>query len=491
MPAPATSSPYTIAIVGRPNVGKSTIFNRLTGTRRALVHDNPGVTRDRIYGEGVIAGRAVRLIDTGGIYEDKGLIPEQIEKQAQAAMGEAGVILMVCDIRAGLTGGDLEMAGMLRKRGTPWILVANKSDTDRLDALAGELHHLGADAVIPFSAEHGRGHDDLEEAIEDIWQASSDAPEESAPRPKEREKTGHKNQRELRKQKKSKGHTDFITGDNGAAASAVPDEVTAPFRVAIVGRPNVGKSSLLNRLLGYERAIVLDLPGTTRDTVDTALEAPAGKFLLVDTAGIRRKSSTDRGEEVLSVVMAQKAIEAAEVCLLVIDAEAGITHQDATIAGLVEKAHRAIAVLVNKYDRIAGDKEKCDRLDGELKERLRFMAHAPLLKISALNGDNVAELLPLAARLARRFRKRLPTRDVNDLLPRLLAIKSIPLVGGREYKIKYMTQPQSSPPFFVFFTNRDFPPPTDYQRFLENRLREMTGCDGVPVILKFKSSKKK
>jgi GTP-binding protein len=268
-------------------------------------------------------------------------------------------------------------------------------------------------------------------------------------------------------------------------------EETLPYRVAIVGRPNVGKSSLLNRLLGYERAIVLDLPGTTRDTVDTQLESPAGKFLLVDTAGIRRKSSTDRGEEVLSVVMAQKAIESAEICLLVIDAEAGITHQDASIAGLVEKAHRGIAVLVNKYDRIAGDKEKCGRLDEELREKLRFMAHAPLMKISALEGDGVADILPLAARLARRFRKRFSTREVNDLLPRLLAIKSTPLVGGREYKLKYLTQPQSAPPFFVFFTNRDFPPPTDYQRFLENRLREMTGSEGVPIILKFKSSKKK
>jgi GTP-binding protein len=443
-PGPETPIPmYTIAIVGRPNVGKSTLFNRLTRSRRALVHNNPGVTRDRIYGEAEFAGQKVRLIDTGGIAEQTGMVPDEIEKQAAAAMDEADLILMVVDARAGITGSDLETASRLRKRKVPWLVLANKADGDRIELEAGEFYRLGAKAMIPISAEHARGMDEIERAIAEYLPA---------------------------------------------AEADVPAEEGERYRVAIVGRPNVGKSSLLNRLIGSERMIVLDLPGTTRDTIDTKLDDPAGNFLLVDTAGIRRRSSTERGEEVLSVVLAKKAIDAAEICLLVIDAEAGVTHQDATVAGLVEEAHRAICVVINKFDRIEKDPEKIAHLDEQLRARFAFMAHAPQVRISAKSGKNCNKLLPIAAQLGRRFRTRLSTREVNDLLPKLLAIRSTPLVGGKEMKLKYLTQAQSSPPYFVVFTNREYPPPGDYQRFLINRMREMINCDGVPIILKFKKS---
>ena len=434
---------YTIAIVGRPNVGKSTLFNRLTKSRRALVHNNPGVTRDRIYGEAEMGGQQVLLIDTGGIAEQTGIVPDEIEKQAAAAMDEADLILMVVDARAGITGSDLETASRLRKRKVPWIVLANKADGDRSEMEAGEFHRLGAKAMIAVSAEHARGMEELDRAV-----------------------------------------AEFLP----VAVEPAPAEEGERYRVAIVGRPNVGKSSLLNRFLGVERVIVLDLPGTTRDSIDTKLDDPAGNFVLVDTAGIRRRASTERGEEVLSVVLARKAIEAAEICLLVIDAEAGVTHQDATVAGLVENAHRAICVVINKFDRIEKDMEKIAHLDEQLRARFAFMAHAPQVRISATTGKNCSKLLPIAAQLGRRFRTRLSTREVNDLLPKLLAIRSTPLVGGKEMKLKYLTQVQSSPPYFVVFTNRDYPPPGDYQRFLVNRMREMIHCDGVPIILKFKKS---
>ncbi len=462
--------PFTLAIVGRPNVGKSTLFNRLTRSRRALVHDNPGVTRDRIYGDATLDGRSVRIIDTGGIFEQAGLVQDEIERQADAAMGEADLLLLIVDVRAGLNASDDNAARRLRKLGKPWLLVANKADIEKIDDLAGEFHRLGAADVIPVSAEHGRNLDALEKAILERLPGGERFP---PPAPAEKERRPAKSGRKAR----------FEARDAAREAAA-----TGEYRVAIVGRPNVGKSSLFNRLCGEERAIVLDLPGTTRDTIDTKLANADGEFLLVDTAGIRRKSSTERGEEVLSVVLARKAIDAAEVCLLVIDAEAGITHQDATVAGLIEEAHRAVCVIVNKYDRISADAEKVGMLENELKRRFAFMAHAPILRVSALKGSGCPKILPLAAELGRRFRMRLSTKQAHELLPKLIAMRSTPLVQKKEYKLKHLTQAQSSPPFFVFFTNREYPPPGDYQRFLENRLRELLGAQGVPIVMRFKKS---
>lgn len=421
----------TVALVGRPNVGKSTLFNRLTGKKKALTHDLPGVTRDRVVGEGKRPSAGlVWFVDTGGFdAESRATIPALVRRQALLAITESHTILLVVDGVEGLLPADRELAAMLRRSGKPVLVVVNKSDCRQARFSLGEFQALGFPAVA-VSAEHGQGMDELWQQLEAMLPPPS------------------------------------------------PVALTPPtLAVAIVGRPNVGKSSLLNRLLGEERVLVSEVPGTTRDTVDTVLNFQGRPILLVDTAGIRRKGKTEKGVEVLSVVMARKAIERAHVCLLVVDGAEGVTSQDASVAGLVQKASRAVLVVVNKADLLSREQKRA--LFQDVGVKLKFLKDTPVLFVSALQGSGVGRVIPEALKLGEYFHRRIGTGELNRVLR--AAWQEHPPAGGRgAAKLYYATQINTGPPVFKLFTNVQqlhF----SYLRYLENALRRTFPLAGVPI----------
>jgi GTPase len=484
------SSIPLIAIVGRPNVGKSTLFNRLAGSRRAIVGDEPGITRDRLYGETNWRGHDFRIVDTGGIIpEEKDLIPSEIFRQARVALDEADAIVFVVDARSELAAPDAELARLLRKTGKPLFLAANKVDTDKQESLAGDLHRLGIPEIIPISAEHGRGVDDLLDAILDVLPDSSGADDEELKSPPSRKKH----------EKDGTPDSELTTNDQRPTTN-VPTEVS----VAIIGHPNVGKSTLLNQLTGAERAIVSPIPGTTRDAVDEVVERGGTKFRFIDTAGIRRKGKTHLMAEKLSVVMARKHLEAADIALLVIDATEGVSALDAAIAGYAHESGRSIVILVNKWDlvttgqkravsqsraaRIQENKRPGDRAAYEqrLRYALKFLSYAPVLFISAATGKGTEKIFPTLETVAAERRKRISTGEMNRFLKHVDFDRAAVPVRQR-VKILYLTQAAVAPPTFILFTDRKVKLHFSYERFLENQIRGAFGFLGTPIWIKVRA----
>jgi GTP-binding protein len=466
----------TVAIVGRPNVGKSTLFNRLVGSRRAIVGDEPGITRDRLYGEAEWRGRPLRIVDTGGMLPgDTDFIPAEIFRQANVALSEADAIILVVDGRTELAAPDLELARLLIRGGKPLFLAVNKVDTEKQANLADDFHGLGIRKVFPVSAEHGRGLDDLLDGVLEVLPAK-DAVGSS----------------ELEGPEGGRDAPFTAGGDAG---------VTVETKVAIIGHPNVGKSTLLNRLTGTARAIVSPIPGTTRDAVDEIVERDGQRFRFIDTAGIRRKGKTHLMAEKLSVVMARKHLEAADIALLVIDATEGASQLDAAIAGYAHESGRSVIILVNKWDLVIGGKEKIGRqtkssrmqetnrpgdreaYEERLRDELKFLSYAPVLFISASSGAGTEKIFPMLEKVASERRKRIGTGEMNRFLEHVdFDRASVPL--SARVKIYYMTQAAASPPTFILFTNRKVKLHFSYQRFLENQIRKDFGFVGTPIWIK-------
>jgi len=433
----------SVVILGRPNVGKSTLFNRLTESRRSIVTDEPGITRDRIYGTANWNGRAFEVVDTGGLLPDeKAGLPAEIFRQARVAMEGARVLVLVVDARAGVQPLDAELARLLRQTGKPLLIAANKVDTAAHSALAAEFYAL-ADRVVGISAEHGYGVDDL---LDEITR-------------------------------------DFPRGETEEAPRAV--------RVAIIGRPNVGKSTLLNRLAGEERAIVAPEPGTTRDAVDTRVEHNGAVYQFVDTAGIRRKAKTKLLAEKLSVVMARKHLEQADVAVLVLDGSEGVTSQDASIAELAARSGCSIILALNKWDlaqKLAAEKmakkpspaQLRQQFEELIRNKLKFLAFAPLVFLSALTGQNAGKLFELIREASEARRRRISTGELNRWL-KAADLQRGTAPGARPVRILYLTQSSVEPPTFVLFTNQPKPLHFSYERFLENRLRASFEFTATPI----------
>jgi len=466
--------------VGRPNVGKSTLFNRIVGSRRAIVGDEPGITRDRLYGEAHFRGHRLRIVDTGGIEpEEKDFIPAEIFRQAKVALQEADAIILVVDGRSELTAPDLDLARLLLRGGKPLFLAVNKIDSEKQQSLTDEFHRLGIRKLFPVSAEHGRGVDDVLEAIFEALGLET-ASVETEPEIAEAEIAESE-----------------LQDAPEAETAAEPKEV----KVAIIGHPNVGKSTLLNRLTGTSRSIVSPIPGTTRDAVDEIVEINGKSFRFIDTAGIRRKGKTHLMAEKLSVVMARKHLDAADIALLVIDATEGVSALDATIAGYAHESGRSVIVIVNKWDLVtsgqkkAGRESKATRIreskspaDREAYEQrvrydLKFLSYAPVLFVSAARGNGTEKILPTLEEVASERRKRIPTAEMNRFL-KYVDFERASVPARQQVKIYYMTQAGVSPPTFVLFTNRKVKLHFSYQRFLENQLRKAFGFVGSPIWIK-------
>ena len=507
----------SLVIVGRPNVGKSTLFNRLTGTRRSIVTNEPGITRDRIYGKAEWRGRNLEIVDTGGIVpDDKALIPQEILRQAHIAISRAALLVLVVDSQAGLTPMDEELARLLRTTGKPFVIAANKVDAVSQENNAAAFHRIGV-PVFPIAAEHGTGVDDLLDAA--LAETHNDA------QPTEEEKA--------------------------------PDVV----EVAIIGRPNVGKSTLLNRMVGEDRSIVSPVPGTTMDTVDTEVEHDGHLYRFVDTAGIRRKGKTTLVAEKLSVVMARRGLERCDVALLIVDGEQGITQGDAQIASYAEESGRSVIIVMNKWDLATEAARKAAERDsrttkgkaklaarqtqrpragaradarisartiakakvqaktqargqshfGEgdgttvgasagvhafseldksrllydyermVRDKLKFLSYAPIVFLSAKTGDRASKLFPLIDEVAAARKKRIPTPELNRWLKEEVDLQRGTTPKARPVKIYYMTQAKTSPPTFMIFTNQKDPLHFSYQRFLENQIREKWDFPGAPI----------
>jgi GTPase len=483
-----TAATPTVAIVGRPNVGKSTLFNRIVGSRRAIVGDEPGITRDRLYGDAEWRGRHMRLVDTGGILpEEKDLIPSEIFRQARVAFDEAVAIIMVVDGRSELAGPDLELARLLRKTGRPLFVAVNKVDSEKQSSLIDEFHRLGIREMFPVSAEHGRGVDDLLDAVLKVLPAEGGTNEQA-----DASSAGVPPAVSMASRHRTREQSEPI-----AAVAEESHEV----KVAIIGHPNVGKSTLLNSLTASDRAIVSPIPGTTRDAVDEILEHNGRRFRFIDTAGIRRKGKTHLMAEKLSVVMARKHLEAADIALLVIDATEGVSQLDAAIAGYAHESGRSVIIVVNKWDlvssgpkkevrptkasRMRESKRPGDRAAYEerLRYDLKFLSYAPVVFTSANTGKGTERIFPLLEQVATERRKRVPTSAMNRFIERVdFERASVPMRS--RVKILYMTQASVAPPTFVLFTNRAVKLHFSYQRFLENQIREAFGFVGTPIWIK-------
>jgi GTP-binding protein len=463
----------TIAIVGRPNVGKSTLFNRMIGSRRAIVGDEPGITRDRLYGVAHWQGRDVRVVDTGGILpEEQEQIPAEIFRQARVAFQEADAIVMVVDGRSELASPDLELARLLQRTGKPLFLGVNKMDTAKLEAYAEEFHRLGIRNLFPISAEHGLGVAELLDAVVEVLPRPPRSTTETEP-------------------------------ETAAAAET---------KIAIIGRPNVGKSTLLNALTGSERAIVAETPGTTRDAVDQVMEREGEQYRFIDTAGIRRKGKTKLMAEKLSVVMARKHLEAADVALLIIDASEGVTALDANIAGYAHESGRSVVIVINKWDLVTqqsgkgqhavplrmtaakragfghsgnGSKRPVDRAAYEQQARrnLKFLGYAPVVFVSARSGRGLDKLFSTIRMVASERRKRISTSEMNRFLQKV-DFERAAVPPSKRVKIYYLTQAATSPPTFILFTDRAVKLHFSYERFLENEIRRAFGFVGTPIWIK-------
>ena len=450
-----------LAIVGRPNVGKSTLFNRLIGSRRAIVGDEPGITRDRLYGETTWNGRNLRVVDTGGIIPDeKDFIPAEIFRQARVALEEADAIVMVVDVRTELAAPDMELARLLQRLGKPLFLAVNKVDSTKLEAEAENFRTLGLDEVFPVSAEHGTGVAELLEAV------LGAVPETHAPAETEESEPSQE-------------------------TAAAPLET----KVAIIGHPNVGKSTLLNALTGTSRAIVSPIAGTTRDAVDEVIEKDGAQYRFIDTAGIRRKGKTRLMAEKLSVVMARKHLEAADVALLVIDAVEGVSALDANIGGYAHESGRSVIIVVNKWDLVSGaradGRPPADRAlyEKQVRRALKFLDYAPIVFVSASQGKNLDKLFHALAVVAAERRKRISTAQMNRFLETVdFERASVP--HRQKVRIYYMTQPQASPPTFILFTDKDVKLHFSYERFLENQIRKAFGFVGTPIWIKNRPRRK-
>jgi len=485
----------SLVIVGRPNVGKSTLFNRLTGTRRSIVTNEPGITRDRIYGKAEWRGKTMEVVDTGGLIPDeRALIPQEIFRQAQVAIKKAALMALVVDSQAGITPLDEELARLLRATGKPFVLAVNKVDSPSQEANAAPFHSLGV-PVFPITAEHGTGVDDLlDYALTQFF------PE--------------------RVSSSSAVHPAAVVGAQYGAPQApaagplTPGEdktETSVIEVAIIGRPNVGKSTLLNRLAGEERSIVSPIPGTTMDNVDTEITRGGHDYRFVDTAGIRHKSKTKLVAEKLSVVMARRGLERCDVALLVVDGEQGVTQGDAQIASYAEESGRSLIIVINKWDlavaaareatlrdaatakgksrQPAGENHNPENIDpGKLmfdyekmiRGKLKFLSFAPIVFLSAQTGERAEKLFPLIQHCADARLRRIPTPALNNWL------KEVDLQRGttpksRPVRIYYVTQAKTAPPTFLLFTNQKTPLHFSYERFLENQLRAKFDFTGTPV----------
>ena len=487
-----------IAIVGRPNVGKSTLFNRLIGQRRAIVGDEPGITRDRIYGEANWRTTRFAIVDTGGIVpDDDATIPSNIFKQASVAIAEASVLMWVVDVRKGVTPQDEELARLLRATGKSVFVAANKADAARLEAEAADFYRFGFDEVFPVSAEHGNGIGDMLDALVEIIAGKGQRAKgkgqkaglEAALVPPNADETSARPARRSRRGAKAQS-------DRAEVADETPALPARELNLAIIGRPNVGKSSLLNRLLGEERAIVSPVAGTTRDTVDTLLETPEQAFRIIDTAGIRRKGKTLAMAEKLSVVMARKSLERADVAIVLLDAEQGIAALDAAIAGYASEAGCSIIVALNKWDLLEDkDTHTGAAFERKVREQMKFLAWAPVVTISALVGQRVQKLLPLAIRANEARSRRIPTSQLNQFYERMIERSGIVPAGshGRSrLHVQYVTQTSVRPPTFVVFTSGGkgglhF----SFLRHLENRLREEFDFFGTPIRFVERHKKKR
>jgi GTP-binding protein len=439
-PARAEQSARLIAIVGRPNVGKSALFNRLTGTRRSIVTNEPGITRDRIYGTVTWGGQSFELVDTGGMVpNEKDAMPKEIVRQAKTAIDAAAKLVLVADVRAGLTPLDEELALLLQRTGKPLVLAVNKVDAKKVEPDALPFHRLGIDPVLPLSAEHGNGVAELLEAL--------------------------------------------VAGlPSKAEPTDVESVLDIDMNIAIIGRPNVGKSTLLNRLVGEERSIVSAEAGTTRDSVDTLLKTDGRWWRIVDTAGIRRKGKTKLVAEKLSVVMARRHLERADVAVMLIDATEGVTSLDATIAGYAHQSGRALVLAVNKWDAVEKDAFTHDTWAKKMRHKLKFLDYVPAIFISALEGQRVHKIREAIVTGATNHRRRLTDAALKQFLKKLdLGRTTVP--GGRDVRISGLKQVAASPPMFVVHANLGklhF----SFRRFLENQLRERFEFEGTPLHFK-------
>ena len=476
----------TLAIVGRPNVGKSTLFNRLVGSRRSIVGDEPGMTRDRIYGEADWAGRSLRVVDTGGIVpDDHDLIPSEIYAQARVGIEEADAIVMVVDGRSNIASSDLELARILLRSGKPLLLAVNKTESTRVQSEAeDEVRRLGIRDIHFISAEHGTNVAELLEAALariPVRPPAPDEDEEAASALPEVTDEG-----------------EAATEDAEAGADAkrplrtMPDEI----RVAIIGRPNVGKSTLLNRLTGTERAIVSPIAGTTRDAVDELVTRNGRRFRFIDTAGIRRKGKTHLMAERLSVMMARKHLEAADIALLLIDATEGVAALDATIGGYSHESGRSTIVIINKWDLVGqartDGKPPADRerFEEQVRQALKFLSYAPIIFISATTGKNADKIFGAIERVAAERFKRIATGPMNRFLEKVdFERASVPM--NKRVRIYYLTQTSVAPPTFVLFTDRDIELHFSYQRFIENQIRQEFGFHGTPIWIRTRGRNKR
>jgi GTPase len=430
-----------VALVGRPNVGKSTLFNRLVGERLAITEDVPGTTRDRQYADVEWGGQVFTLVDTGGlVLSTTDVITEQVRAQAQVAIAEADVIVLVTDVVDGLTAADEEIAEVLRRTRKPVVLVANKADNLKRELNLPEFYSLGLGEPLPVSAIRGTSSGDL---LDRIVQALPPLPVE-------------------------------------------PEEEAKALHIALVGRTNVGKSSLLNRLLGEERVIVSEIPGTTRDAIDTTIRYHGEDIVLIDTAGIRQRGRIEPGIERYSVLRALKAINRADVVLLLVDASEGVTAQDAHVAGYILEQTKSVVVLINKWDLIEKNASTMSQYEAYVRAELKFMPYVPVLFISALTGQRVERVLPLALRIQRERQQRLTTVQINDLLHEATARHSPPTKYGKKLRIYYGTQIEVNPPTFVLFVNDTALVHFAYERYLENQIREQYKYEGSPIKLVFR-----
>lgn len=426
-----------VAIVGRPNVGKSTLFNRLAGARKAIVEDIPGVTRDRLYDSTDWAGREFVIIDTGGIRFDEGdIFAREIKLQAQLAIEEADVIVLVLDSQEGITPEDEQVSNLLRKSKKPVVLAANKVENFDRQLEYYEFYKLGLGDPIPVSAMHGRNINELLDAVVEQFASAEEYQED-----------------------------------------------TEAIKIAIVGRPNVGKSSLINALLGEERVIVSDTPGTTRDAIDTPFEYEGNRYVLIDTAGIRKKSRITEATEKYSVIRALKSVERADVVLIMLDANEGVIEQDKRIAGYVHEQGKASVIIVNKWDLIEKDGQTMNKFDKDIREELKFLAYCPILYVSALTKKRIFKILELVDFVSDQHNRRIQTSDLNQVVNEAMLLNPLPGGGGKKIKIYYTTQVQTAPPTFVFFANYPEKVHFSYLRYLDNVLRKNFGFEGTPIKL--------
>lgn len=428
---------FQVAIVGRPNVGKSTLFNRLCGTRKSIVGDEPGITRDRIYGRIRRSRKSISVLDTGGMIPDAhDVIPGHILNQVETAIRESQLVLMVVDGRAGITSLDEQLLPMMRRTGKPIFTVVNKIDAPSLEVQAAAFYEMGTEQVFPISAEHDHGVGDLIDAIIE----------------------------------KAKDYAD----------EAVP-ETPGEIRVAVVGRPNVGKSSLVNRLLGFERSIVTNVPGTTRDAVDTLLQREGTAYRLIDTAGIRRKGKTEGLAEKISVIMAQKSLKNADVALLLLDAEEGVTKLDAAIGGYACELGCSVIIVLNKWDLVEKDTHTLEVFQSSIQRRMKYLSYAPIMTVSALTGQRVSKIFEMIRKAYDARQIRIPTGTLNNMFVPELAEQFSAQDPHQKLGIRYITQVRSDPPTFVIFGSGRERLHFSTERYLVNRLREQFGFFAAPI----------